>query len=99
MTRVTASAAGDSGSGNTGWNPPSVNAEVGEVAARSRSIDLGVKTTSGRRGQVGPAQPGDPAAAARLRGPGSGPLHRADRAFPVAVRRGQHDGGPALDPG
>ena len=35
------------------------------------------------------------AAPARLRGPGPGPLLRADRAVPVAVRAGQHDGGAA----
>ena len=33
----------------------------------------------------------DPAAAARLRGPGAGALLGADRALPAALRRAQHD--------
>ena len=52
-----------------------------------------------RRGQVGPAVPGHAAAAARLRGPGAGPLLGPGRAVPAAVRRGQHDGGELHDPG
>ena len=47
---------------------------------------------SSARAEVGPALLGRAAAAARLRGPGPGPLLRPDRALPAAVRRGQHDG-------
>ena len=42
--------------------------------------------------EVGPALQRRAAAAARLRGPGSGPLLRPHRALPADVRRGQHDG-------
>ena len=45
-----------------------------------------------RRGQVGPALVGDPAAAALARGPGPRPHLRPDRTVPAAVRRGQHAG-------
>ena len=47
---------------------------------------------SSRRAEVGPALLRRAAAAARLRGPGPGPLLGAHRALPAAVRRGQHDG-------
>ncbi|VXB84784.1 hypothetical protein CURTO8I2_280112 [Curtobacterium sp. 8I-2] len=40
-----------------------------------------------------------PAAAARVRGPGAGPLVCAHRAVPAAVRRGQHDRRTTVDPG
>ena len=43
-----------------------------------------------RRGQVGPDQPPDDAAAARLRGLRAGALERPDRALPGPRRRGQH---------
>ena len=49
-----------------------------------------------RRAEVGPALLGRAAAAARLRGPGAGPLLRPHRAVPAAVRRGQHDGRAAV---
>ena len=42
---------------------------------------------------------GRAAAAARLRGPGPGPLVRPHRAVPAAVRRGQHDGRVPVDAG
>ena len=51
------------------------------------------------RAEVGPALLGRAAAAARLRGPGPGPLVRPHRAVPAAVRRGQHDGRLPVDPG
>ena len=51
-----------------------------------------------RRAEVGPALRRHAAAAARLRGPGPGPLVRPDRAVPAAVRRGQHDGRHAARP-
>ena len=44
------------------------------------------------RAEVGPAVLRRAAAAARLRGPGPGPLVRPHRALPADVRRGQHDG-------
>ena len=43
-----------------------------------------------RRGQVGPDQPPDAAAAARVRGLRAGALERPDRALPRPRRRGQH---------
>ena len=43
-----------------------------------------------RRGEVGPDQPADPAAPARLRGLRPRALQRPDRALPGARRRGQH---------
>ena len=43
-----------------------------------------------RRGQVGPDQPPDAAAAARVRGLRAGALERPDRALPGPRRRGQH---------
>jgi 2-oxoglutarate decarboxylase len=49
--------------------------------------------------EVGPAQLGRAAAAARLRGPGPGPLLGPHRALPAAVRRGQHDRRLPLDAG
>ena len=54
---------------------------------------------SSLRAEVGPALLGRAAAAARLRGPGTRPLLGAHRALPADVRREQHDGGAALDPG
>ena len=48
-----------------------------------------------RRAEVGPALRRGAAAAARLRRPGPGPLLGPDRAVPLAVRAGQHDGGDA----
>ena len=36
-----------SGSPISGWNEPLVKAEVGDVAALSRSMDFGVNTMSG----------------------------------------------------
>ena len=52
-----------------------------------------------RRAEVGPAVQRRAAAAARLRGPGPGPLLRPGRAVPVPVRAGQHDGRDAVHPG
>ncbi len=58
----------------------------------------------GRRGQVGPDLGPGPAAAPRLRGPGTRALLGPHRALPHAVRRGQHAGlqrhhrGPVLPP-
>ena len=43
------SSSGDS-SGITGWKVPVVRSSADEVAARSRSMDFGVATMSGRRG-------------------------------------------------
>ena len=53
----------------------------------------------GERGEVGPALQRRPAAAARLRGPGTGPLLRAHRAVPRDVGRGQLDHRDAEHPG
>ena len=52
-----------------------------------------------RRGEVGPAARGHPAAAARPRGPGPGPHVRPARAVPADVRRGQHAGRHPDHPG
>ena len=46
-----------------------------------------------RRAEVGPALLAGADAAARLRGPGPGPLLRPHRALPADVRRGEHDRG------
>ena len=57
-----------------------------------------------RRAEVGPAFLAGADAAARLRGPGPGPLFSPHRALPADVRRGKHDrgqpdhGGIALPP-
>ena len=47
----------------------------------------------GRALEVGPDHPADPAAAARLRGPGPGAFERPAGAVPPARGRGQHPGG------
>ncbi|CAI7574469.1 unnamed protein product, partial [Penicillium discolor] len=53
-----------------------------------------------RRGaEVGSAVQRHAPAPPRLRGPGTGPLLRAHRAVPAAVRPGQHDRGASVDPG
>ena len=52
-----------------------------------------------RRAEVGPALRRRAAAAARLRGPGPGPLLGPPRALPADVRAEQHDRGDALEPG
>src|SRR5699024_3539797 len=49
--------------------------------------------------EVGPELLGRAAAAARLRGPGPGPLLRADRALPRAVRAEEHDRRLPVDAG
>ena len=49
-----------------------------------------------RRGQVGPALGGDPAAPPWLRGPGPGPLVGAPGTVPADGRREQHDGRDVL---
>ena len=46
--RLTDSGSVTSGSSSTEANRPEVNSETGLTAARSRSIDFGVNTTSGR---------------------------------------------------
>ena len=51
------------------------------------------------RAEVGPAQLGRAAPAARLRGPGPRPQLGAHRALPAAVRREQHDGRLPVDRG
>ena len=51
------------------------------------------------RAEVGPAQLGRAAPAARLRGPGTRPQLGAHRALPAAVRREQHDGRLPVDRG
>ncbi len=50
-----------------------------------------------RRGQVGSGQRACPAPAARLRGPGAGPLQRPARTLPPACGRGQHAGRRPVD--
>ena len=65
------------------------------TAPRS-SIDEFISSGEEKWGQ---RSSGHPAAAARLRGPGSGPLVRPPRAVPAAVRREQHDGGHPVHPG
>jgi hypothetical protein len=47
-TLLTSAAAGCAGSASTGRKPPEVKSSAAEVAARIRSSDFGVKTTSGR---------------------------------------------------
>ncbi len=64
--------------------------------ARRRSS---TSSSPARRAEVGPALLGRPAPAARLRGPGPGPLLGPDRALPHDVRRGQHDGRLPVDAG
>ena len=49
------------------------------------------------RAEVGAALVGRPAAPARVRGPGAGPLVGAHRAVPAARGRGQHDDRAAVD--
>jgi hypothetical protein len=49
-TRVTACGRGRR-SGSTGWKVPDVKSSTADAAALRRSIDLGVKTISGRRGR------------------------------------------------
>ncbi len=51
------------------------------------------------RPEVGPAVERRAAAPARLRGPGPRPLVGAHRALPAAVRAGEHDRRPPVDPG
>ncbi len=62
---------------------------------RQRRADHHRRVHQLRRAEVGPALRRRPAAAARLRRPGPRPLLGPDRAVPVAVRAGQHDGGHA----
>ena len=66
---------------------------------RQRRPDHHRRVPDLRRAEVGPAIVAGPAAPARLRGPGSGPLLGTHRAVPGDVRPGQHDGRPADDPG
>ena len=65
---------------------------------RGRRADDHRRVHQLRRAEVGPEVQRRAAAAARLRGPGAGPLLRPDRAVPRAVRAGQHDGGAARPP-
>ena len=59
---------------------------------RQRRPDHHRPVPGGRRGQVGPDLGPRPAAAPRLRGPGSRALERPHRALPDPRRRGQHPG-------
>ena len=80
---------------------------LGRAAGRAGAVGGAVRRLRQRRAEhrrrvhlqlgaeVGPALLGRAAAAARLRGPGPGPLVGPDRALPADVRRGQHDGGDA----
>ena len=61
--------------------------------ARRRIIDEFISLGEQKWGQHSARRP---AAAARLRGPGPGPLVGPDRALPADVRRGQHDGRDAV---
>ena len=74
--------------------PPGRAGHVGGAVRRlrQRRADRRRRVHLLRRAEVGPDLRRHPAAAARLRGPGPGPLLGPHRALPPAVRAEQHDG-------
>jgi len=94
-TRRSASSTATPWPGRTHWFAGKRSLVTSSTGRRRSSM-----SSSARASRSGASRSGVvPAAAARLRGPGPGPLLGPDRALPVAVCAGQHDGRPTQHPG